>query len=68
MKVAKHDIISDIILQWVKIIFYITALFCMLNVTITLCKEQPIDNEKEQLEKDLLKEQIKSFEWDRRNW
>jgi hypothetical protein len=40
----------------------------MLNVTITLCKEQPIDNEKEQLEKDLLKEQIKSFEWDRRNW
>lgn len=65
MKYNKNIFIAELIERWIKIIFIICALFCMLHITHVITKEE--DKEKIMLEKDLLREQISSFEFERKN-
>ena len=66
MKYTKNMFIAEIIERWIKIVFIICALFCMLHITHVITKEE--DQEKIMLEKDLLREQINSFEFDKKQW
>lgn len=62
MKASKHLFIVDLLTQWSKLILYIVSIICMIHLTSAWTKEPKIDEEKNQLEKDLLRSQIRSFQ------
>lgn len=67
MKTEKITFTFQIIRELLLCIFILTSIVCLCKITNVYCEEEKIDEEKDFLEKELIRKQIISFEWDEKH-